>query len=168
MWLSIIEGRRCNLVVIFDYFLRKEWPGSSPSGCPLVRRAPFFFRLETKIEHIEHDQQVDDDDRQPEPVRPPNKIVDLERNVNAARYSRHPLRPGQRVPQAVGFDEAQQHVDAGYDGDLPQADIVEARHQIDENSDVVMVGADVEKFEQALRHSPNASVAKGEQPEAAK
>src|ERR1700733_338799 len=168
MWLSIIAGRRCNLVVIFDYFLAQDVAGSSLPGSPLVHRAPFFFRLETQIEHIEHDQQVDHDDHQPEPVRPPNKVVDLERYVNAAGYRRHPLRPRQCIPQAVGFDEAQHHVDAGYDGDLPQADIVEACYQIDENSDIVMVGADMEKFEQALRHPPNASVAKGEQPEAAK
>lgn len=116
--------------------------------------------------HVEDDRDVDGENQKANPVGLSQQISYFERDVDGARGDGQPLRPGAYVPQAVGFDEAKDYVDRRYHGYLPQADVADPVHEIDKDTNEVVVGIGVEKFEEGLGDSPDIFVAHGEYTEA--
>src|SRR5208283_2160146 len=124
-----------------------------------------LLRYHAQVKHIEHNEQVDDDDQQPEPGGAMKEVGNFEGDIDAAGDGGHPLGPGQGKPEAVGFDETENHVDGDDESDFPEAHVADAGDEVDEHADEMMVGTDVEEFEQAFGDSPDTFVAHGEQAE---
>jgi hypothetical protein len=107
---------------------------------------------------VEHDDQVDDEDQGSQRGGMPEQVGEFERDVNRPRGNREPLRPGERVPEAIGLHEAQDGVNTGHHRDLPEAHIADPGHEVNEDSDVVVARVSVEKLEKALGHAPDVFV----------
>ena len=129
------------------------------------RRMPFLGCFQTQHQHVEDDPHIDDKNQQLKPAWPPRQVGHLEWDVDGARGDRHPLRPRACIPQAVGLDEANDHIDRRDRGDLPQANVADPIHQIDKDSDVVVKRVNVEKFQKAFGYSPDIHAPHGEHTE---
>src|ERR1700686_2000680 len=129
------------------------------------RHMPLLRRFQTQHQHVEDDSDVDDKNQKLEPSWPPRQVCYLEWDVDGARGDRHPLRPRACVPQAVGLDKANDHIDRRDHGDLPQANVADTVHQVDEDSDVVVKRVNMEKFQKAFGYSPDIFVPHGEHTE---
>jgi hypothetical protein len=125
-----------------------------------------FGRFETQHEHIENYAYVDYYYQHAKHVRARAQDVgNLEGDVEGAREDGQPFGPGADVPEAVGFDEAENYIDGRYEGDLPKAHIAQAVDEVDEDTYVVVIRIDVEEFEEAFGDPPDILVAHGEDAE---
>src|SRR6266436_4920182 len=129
-------------------------------------RVPLLRCFQTQHQHVEDDPDVDRDNQKANPIWPALQIGYLERDVDGAGGDSHPLRPGEGVPQSVGFDEAKDRVDSRHHGDLPQVYVADPVHQVDEHYDKAVVRIDMKKFQEALGYSPDIPVPHGEDTEA--
>src|ERR1700731_3253381 len=129
------------------------------------RRMPLLGRFQSQHQHVEDDPHIDDKNQKLKPAWPPRQVGYLEWDIDGARGDRHPLRPRACVPQAVGLDEADDHIDRRDHSDLPQANVADTVHQVDKDSDVVVEGVNVEKFQKAFGYSPDILVPHGEHTE---
>jgi hypothetical protein len=126
-----------------------------------------FDRFETQHQHVENDAHVDGDYQHAKHVQARAQDVgNLEGDVNGAREDGQPFGPGADVPEAIGFDEAEHYIDGCYEGDLPKAHIAHAVDEVDEDTYVVVIRIDVEKFQEAFGDPPDIFVAHGEDAEA--
>src|SRR5580658_598969 len=57
------------------------------------------------INHIQHNRQIHEQQRNMEEVLPVDHFVDLEGKVKRAGNKSNPLRPGSGVPESVSLDE---------------------------------------------------------------
>jgi hypothetical protein len=132
----------------------------------LVGGSLSFERLHAQMEHVHYDKRVNSDDREANPSWPVNQVGHFEWNVDGPRDKSQPLGPRQGKPESVGFDEPEDCVNAGDDGDFPKANVADPINQIDEDADVVVVGIDMKELEEALGHPPDIPMAHGKNAEA--
>src|SRR5208337_1111507 len=122
---------------------------------PPVSLVPFCAALlgcfQAQHQHVEDDPEVDGENQKANPVGLSQQISYFERDVDGARGDGQPLRPGAYVPQAVGFDEAKDYVDRRYHGYLPQADVADPVHEIDKDTNEVVVGIGMENIPRPAR-----------------
>jgi len=128
------------------------------------RMAP-LGRFQTQHQHVEDDPHIDDKNQKLKPAWPPRQVGYLEWDVDGARGDRHPLRPRACIPQAVGLDESDDHIDRRDHGDLPQANVADPVHQVDEDSDVMVERVNMKKFQKAFGYSPDIHAPHGEHAE---
>src|SRR5260370_24487151 len=128
-------------------------------------RMPLLGCFQPQLQHVENDPHIDDKNQKLKPSWPTRQVGYLERDVDGARGDRHPLRPRACIPQAVGLDEANDHIDRRDHCDLPEAQVADSVHQVDKDSDVVVERVNVEKFQKAFGYSPNIHAPHGEHTE---
>jgi hypothetical protein len=117
-----------------------------------------LFRFQSQVEHIEHDERVQQKHSQSKPSGVSNEVRRLEGDVDTACDGGHPFRPRQGIPKSASLDEAQNYVDARHQSDLPKPDVADARNQIDKHSYLVVLGADMQELQEALSDSPDISM----------
>ena len=107
-----------------------------------------------QIGHVEHDGEVDQQNRYMEDALAVKQFVDFEGQVQGAGDQGDPLGPGSGVPKSVSLQEAQNGIRERRSGDGPYFCHGQRVCPIEEDLSKVVIRADMKKSEQAVGDIP--------------
>jgi hypothetical protein len=133
----------------------------------LTRRAlgrvlPFTVVGADDVEHVKNDGRISDEQRAAKDGDAAHEFTDLHGQQQSAGDQSQPLGPGESLPQAIGFGEAQGGVGEGDAGRSPQARVGDAVGKVEKELRGTAIGIDVQPDEKTLGVQPEIFVDEGD------